>query len=89
MGSLTAFGPAGLLLLAAAGLAGCGTPDEPPVRLPAAVTISHPEDGRPEDAVDAQAEGLCRQWGRAASVVERYRNESRDSKVSAYNCVAG
>ena len=51
--------PAGLLLLAA-GLAGCGTPDEPPVRLPAAVTISHPADGRPEEAVDTAAEGICR-----------------------------
>ncbi|UEM20154.1 hypothetical protein JL100_024245 [Skermanella mucosa] len=81
--------PAGLLLLAAAGLAGCGTPDEPPVRLPASVTISHPADGRPEPAVDAQAEGICRQWGRTASVVERYGNESRNSRVSAYDCVAG
>lgn len=83
--------PAGFLLLAAgaAGLTGCGTPDEPPVRLPAAVTVSHPADGRPDPAADSAAEGICRQWGRTASLVERYGNEDRNSQVSAYDCVAG
>ncbi|EWY37123.1 hypothetical protein N825_21280 [Skermanella stibiiresistens SB22] len=69
-------------------LSACSTPDQP-VRLPAAVTITHPADGRSDLAIDTEAEGICRQWGRGASVVERYENESRNSKVSAYTCVAG
>jgi len=75
------------LLLISAALAGCGTADEPPVRLPAALTITHPADGRPDQATDAEANDVCHRWGRSATLVERYENEKRHSKVSAFNCV--
>jgi hypothetical protein len=77
----------GALLLGALALSACGTLDEPPVRMPAAVTITHPADSASEEAIDADAEGVCRTWGSDAALVERYENESRNSRVSAYNCV--
>jgi hypothetical protein len=76
-------------LLISAALTGCGTSDEPPVRLPAALTITHPADGRPDEATNAEADGVCHRWGRSATLVERYENEKRNSKVSAFNCVQG
>jgi hypothetical protein len=77
------------LLLSAVALTSCGTTDEPPVRLPAAVTITHPADSASEEAIDTDADGVCRTWGRTAALVERYENESRNSRVSAFNCVEG
>ena len=77
------------LLLIAAALVACGMPDEPPMRLPAAVTITHPADSAPEEAIDTEADGVCRTWGRTAALVERYENEYRNSAVSAFNCVQG
>ena len=77
------------LLLSAVALTACGTLDEPPVRLPAAVTITHPADSASEEAIDADADGVCRTWGRTAALVERYENEYRNSRVSAFNCVQG
>ena len=77
------------LLLSVVTVTACGTLDEPPVRMPAAITITHPADSAPEEAIDADAEGVCRTWGRDAALVERYENESRNSRVSAYNCVQG
>jgi hypothetical protein len=77
------------LLLSAVALSACGTPDEPPMRLPAAITITHPIDSASEEAIDADADGVCRTWGRTAALVERYENESRNSRVSAFNCVEG
>jgi len=77
------------LLLSTISLSACGTLDEPPMRLPAAITITHPADSGPEEAIDADADGLCRTWGRTAALVERYENESRKSRVSAFNCVQG
>jgi predicted alpha/beta-hydrolase family hydrolase len=77
------------LLLSALALTACGTLDEPPVRLPAAITITHPADSAPEEAIDAEANGVCRTWGRTAALVERYENEYRNSRVSAFNCVPG
>jgi hypothetical protein len=76
-------------LLISAALTGCGTPDEPPVRLPAALTITQPADGQPDEATNAEADGVCHRWGRSATLVERYENEKRHSKVSAFNCVPG
>jgi hypothetical protein len=55
--------------------------------LPAALTITHPADGRPDQATDAEADDVCHRWGRSAILVERYENEKRHSKVSAFNCV--
>ena len=81
--------PSGALLLGALALSSCGTLDEPPVRMPAAVTITHPSDSASEEAIDTDADGVCRTWGRTAALVERYENESRNSRVSAYNCVQG
>jgi len=81
--------PLFVLLLLSAALAGCRNSDEPPVRLPAAITITHPADGRSEEATDTEADGVCRRWGRTAALVERYENESRHSRVSAFNCVEG
>jgi hypothetical protein len=81
--------PLGTLLLGALALSACGTLDEPPTRMPAAVTITHPVNSAPEEAIDADAEGVCRTWGRDAALVERYENETRNSRVSAYNCVQG
>jgi hypothetical protein len=77
------------LLLCAVVLTACGTLDEPPVRLPAAVTITHPTDSASEEAIDTDADGVCRTWGRTASLVERYENESSNSRVAAFNCVQG
>ena len=77
------------LLLSAVALTACGTLDEPPMRLPAAVTITHPADSAPEEAIDTEADGVCRTWGRTAALVERYENEYRNSRVSAFNCVQG
>jgi hypothetical protein len=77
------------LLLSAAALTACGALDEPPRRLPAAVTITHPADSAPEEAIDTEADGVCRTWGRTAALVERYENEYRNSAVSAFNCVQG
>jgi|tagenome__1003787_1003787.scaffolds.fasta_scaffold20844902_4 hypothetical protein len=77
------------MILSAMALTACGTLDEPPMRLPAAVTITHPADSAPEEAIDAEADGVCRTWGRTAALVERYENESRNSRVSAFNCVQG
>ena len=77
------------LLSSAVALTACGTLDEPPVRLPAAITITHPADSAPEEAIDAEADGVCRTWGRTAALVERYENKSHNSKVSAFNCVQG
>ena len=77
------------LLLSAVALSACGTLDEPPVRLPAAVTITHPTDSASEEAIDTDADGVCRTWGRTAALVERYENESRTSRVAAFNCVQG
>ena len=77
------------LLLCAVVLTACGTLDEPPVRLPAAVTITHPADGRSEEATDTDADGVCRTWGQTAALVERYENEYHNSRVSAFNCVQG
>jgi hypothetical protein len=77
------------LLLSAVALSACGTLDEPPVRLPAAVTITHPTDSASEEAIDTDADGVCRTWGRTAALVERYENESRNSRVAAFNCVQG
>jgi predicted alpha/beta-hydrolase family hydrolase len=77
------------LLLSVVTVTACGTLDEPPVRMPAAITITHPADSAPEETIDADAEGVCRTWGRDAALVARYENESRDSRVSAYNCVQG
>ena len=77
------------LLLSAVALSACGTMDEPPVRLPAAVTITHPTDSASEEAIDTDADGVCRTWGRSAALVERYENEYRNSRVSAFNCVQG
>jgi predicted alpha/beta-hydrolase family hydrolase len=77
------------LVLSAAALTGCGTLDEPPMRLPAAVTITHPADGRSEEATDTDADGVCRTWGQTAALVERYENEYHNSRVSAFNCVQG
>jgi hypothetical protein len=77
------------LLLSAVALSACGTLDEPPVRLPAAVTITHPADSASEEAIDTDADGVCRTWGRTAALVERYENESRNSRVAAFNCVQG
>ena len=77
------------LLLSALAVTACGTLDEPPMRLPAAITITHPADSAPEEAIDAEADGVCRTWGRTAALVERYENESRNSRVSAFNCVQG
>ena len=51
------------LLLSAVALTACGTLDEPPMRMPAAVTITHPADSAPEEAIDADADGVCRTWG--------------------------
>ena len=59
------------------------------MRLPAAITITHPADSAPEEAIDADADGVCRTWGRTAALVERYENESHNSTVSAFNCVQG
>ena len=77
------------LLLCAVVLTACGTLDEPPTRMPAAVTITHPTDSASEEAIDTDADGVCRTWGRTAALVERYENEYRDSRVSAFNCVQG
>ena len=77
------------LLLSAVALTACGMLDEPPRRLPAAVTITHPADSAPEEAIDTEADGVCRTWGRTAALVERYENEYRNSAVSAFNCVQG
>ena len=77
------------LLLCAVVLTACGTLDEPPTRMPAAVTITHPTDSASEEAIDADADGVCRTWGRKSALVERYENEARNSRVSAYNCVQG
>ena len=77
------------LLSSAVALTACGTLDEPPMRLPAAITITHPADSAPEEAINAEADSLCRTWGRTAALVERYENESRKSEVSAFNCVQG
>ena len=77
------------LLLCAVGLTACGTLDEPPTRMPAAVTITHPTDSASEEAIDTEADGVCRTWGRTAALVERYENEYRNSAVSAFNCVQG
>jgi hypothetical protein len=77
------------LLLSAVALSACGTTDEPPTRLPAAVTITHPADSASEEAIDTDADGVCRTWGRTAALVERYENESRNSRVAAFNCVQG
>lgn len=79
----------GTLALSVLALSACGTLDEPPMRMPAAITITHPADSAPEEAIDADAEGVCRTWGRDAALVERYENEPRNSRVSAYNCVQG
>ena len=73
-----------LILLA---LTACAAPDEPPMRMPAAITITHPVGSAPEQEIDADADGVCRTWGGNAALVERYENESRNSRVSAYNCV--
>ena len=70
-------------------LTACGTLDEPPMRMPAAVTITHPADSAPEEAIDTDADGVCRTWGRTAALVERYENEYHNSRVSAFNCVQG
>jgi predicted alpha/beta-hydrolase family hydrolase len=77
------------LLLCAVVLTACGTLDEPPTRMPAAVTITHPTDSASEEAIDTDADGVCRTWGRTAALVERYENEYRNSRVSAFNCVQG
>ena len=77
------------LLLCAVVLTACGTLDEPPTRMPAAVTITHPTDSASEEAIDTDADGVCRTWGRSAALVERYENEYRNSRVSAFNCVQG
>jgi hypothetical protein len=77
------------LLLSAVALSACGMTDEPPTRLPAAVTITHPADSASEEAIDTDADGVCRTWGRTAALVERYENESRNSRVAAFNCVQG
>jgi predicted alpha/beta-hydrolase family hydrolase len=77
------------LLLCAVVLTACGTLDEPPTRMPAAVTITHPTDNASEEAIDTDADGVCRTWGRSAALVERYENEYRNSRVSAFNCVQG
>ena len=77
------------LFLSALALTACGTLDEPPVRMPAAVTITHPAGSASEEAIDADADGVCRTWGRTAALVERYENEYRNSRVSAFNCVQG
>jgi len=77
------------LFLSAVALTACGSLDEPPVRLPAAVTITHPADSAPEEAIDTEADEVCHTWGRSAALVERYENESRNSRVSAFNCVQG
>ena len=81
--------PSLALLLSAMALTACGTLDEPPMRLPAAITITHPADSAPEEAIDTEADGVCRTWGRTAALVERYENESHNSAVSAFNCVQG
>jgi hypothetical protein len=77
------------LFLSALALTACGTLDEPPTRMPAAVTITHPTDSASEEAIDTDADGVCRTWGRTAALVERYENEYRNSRVSAFNCVQG
>ncbi len=81
--------PAAGLILGVLALAACAGPDEPPTRRPAAITITHPVDSASEEAIDADADGVCRTWGSNAALVERYENESRNSRVAAYNCVQG
>ena len=81
--------PTAGLVLGVLALAACAGPDEPPTRMPAAITITHPVDSAPEEAIDADADGVCRTWGRKSALVERYENEARNSRVSAYNCVRG